>query len=206
MMALYMPAGWRVDKTRTGSRVSCSAAWLAVWVCAACGSDAGGSVAVADAAAQSAPSATPSRSDAGRLDRFDADAGPGPSGEVMPDLHFLLVTMLVEIDRSMLARCPCQVAGGDYATIRDCVDTVSLGRDWVDCVNSLDLTGEDAAPLRDNLHCNIEELMQRSECLEVSSCSEQDVQVCLSKANGCPMPPLMVLSRLATECPILFSH
>jgi hypothetical protein len=122
------------------------------------------------------------------------------------DIHFLLISAVIEIERSLHARCPCLTETGQYESMRECIDAVSLGRDWVDCANKIDLSGQDDETVRANLRCNIEELTQRSECLMGSACREDAIAACMTQSLGCPMPPLDALSRVAVECNIAFSH
>jgi len=122
------------------------------------------------------------------------------------DLHALLIAALIETEGSLVARCPCLTASGVYDSMRACSDAVTFGRNWIDCVNGLDLTTEDDPEVRTNLHCNIRELKQRSECLRGSSCSDDDVVRCMSQTLDCPKLPLELLSQVAVECQIAFSR
>lgn len=134
------------------------------------------------------------------------DAGPKVHADASLDLHDLLIVALIETERTLLARCPCLAEKGIYKSMQECIDSVSLGRSWVECANALDLTGMDDAMVRANLRCSIEELMQRTDCLMASSCSDEAVAVCMSQTLNCPMLPLNTLSRVAVECNIGFSH
>ena len=151
----------------------------------------------------------PARSDASVQDaKVDAstDAGPKARADASLDLHDLLIVALIETERTLLVRCPCLAEKGIYKSRQECVENVSLGRSWVDCANALDLTGMDDAMVRANLRCSIEELMQRTDCLMASSCSDDAVAACMSLTLDCPMLPLNTLSRVAVECDIGFSH
>lgn len=151
----------------------------------------------------------PARSDAAVPDTMtdaSTDAGPKIKADASLDLHDLLIVALIETERTLLARCPCLAETGVYKTMQECVDHVSLGRAWVECANALDLTGMDDAMVRANLRCSIEELMQRTDCLMGSACNNDAVAECMSLTLNCPMLPLDVLSRVAVECSIGFSH
>lgn len=145
---------------------------------------------------------------AGEEHASDAAAKPdaGPKQKVSPDVHTLLITALLELERTLLARCPCYVEKGLYETKQACVDAVSLGRSWVDCANAADLGELDDVQARANLRCTIEELSQRTECLMGSACTDEAVATCMTQSLGCPMLPLDPLSQVAVECTIAFSH
>jgi hypothetical protein len=150
----------------------------------------------------------PARDAAVRDTMLDAstDSGPAPHADASLDLHDLLIVALVETERTLLARCPCLAEKAVYKSMQECVDRVSLGRSWVECANALDLTGMDDAEIRANLRCSIEELMQRTDCLMGSACTDEAVAICMSQSLNCSMLPLNVLSRVAVECDIGFSH
>lgn len=139
-------------------------------------------------------------SDAGK------DAGPQLGGDTPPDLHALLIATLIETERALIARCPCLAEIGSFKSKQECVRALSLGRDWVECSNATDLTGQDDAAVRANLRCNLQELSQRTECLTGSSCDEKAVVACMSPSLSCPMLPLDVLSHVAVECSISLSR
>ncbi|HET8934945.1 MAG TPA: hypothetical protein VFN67_15965 [Polyangiales bacterium] len=169
-----------------------SIGWLLAW-----------SVACSDA------DKTPARDAAVRDAMSDAastDSGPAVHADASLDLHDLLIVALIETERTLLARCPCLAEKAVYKSMRECVEHVSLGRSWVECANALDLTGMDDAEVRANLRCSIEELLQRTDCLMGSACTDEAVATCMSQSLDCPMLPLNVLSRVAVECDIGFSH
>lgn len=175
-----------------------------VWIAlsAACGSDAP-EHAVNGMNARDASSADAARE---RSDAPAADAGaPAASGGEL-DLHSLVVAALIETESSLVARCPCLTASGVYASMRACTDAVTLGRNWIDCVNGLDLTTQDDPQVRESLHCSIRELKQRSECLRGSSCSDDDIVMCMTEMLSCPKLPLELLSRVAVDCQIALSR
>jgi hypothetical protein len=147
----------------------------------------------------------PAKKDAGAADA-GKDAGPQVRGDASLDLHALLIAALIETERTLIARCPCLTEAGQFESMQACVRALSLGRTWVDCANALDLTGMDHAQVRANLHCSLEELTQRTECLTGSGCASADVAACMSQSLGCPQLPLDLLSRVAVECSIGLSH
>lgn len=142
------------------------------------------------------------------------DASPqnaSDDGEVAPvkasvDLHFLLISALIEMERSLVARCPCLTAAGAYESVTTCMNTVSLGRDWIDCVDRADFSHADNESIRENLRCNIAELNERTECLMGSSCAEAAIAACLTQSRGCPGLPYEVFSEVATNCMIALSR
>jgi hypothetical protein len=150
----------------------------------------------------------PLRSDASNSEVHpQVEAGSASDSPVAaPNLHFLLIAAVLEVERSLIARCPCLTADGHYESEVECVRAVSLGRDWVDCANDMDLSGLDDAESRASLRCNIEEISERTECLMASSCNADAVAECMSKTLGCSMLPLNLLSRVTVECSIAFSH
>jgi hypothetical protein len=122
------------------------------------------------------------------------------------DLHFLLVTLLLEMERSLVARCPCQVANGVYKSDAECRRAVNLGQSWVDCVNQRDLSAYEEPELHEPLRCNIAELVQRSECLMGSPCSDDAVAACMMQNLGCPELPYQLLSEVVVECGVALSR
>jgi hypothetical protein len=144
--------------------------------------------------------------DAGRPPDVATTTQPVASADASIDLHFLLIAAMIEVERSLIARCPCLIENGAYDSMSQCVKAVSLGRDWVDCANTLELSDQDDDALRDSLRCNIEELTQRSECLMGSACSDEAVATCMTQSLGCAMLPLDALSRVTVECGIALSR
>lgn len=159
---------------------------------------------VTDAADQPSPRLTDAGADENEPDDGALDAGR--AGDITADLHLLLIAALIETERSLTARCECLVQGGRYPSVAECDEAVSFGRDWVDCVNGLDLSGMDQADVRAGLHCTIEQTAQRGECLMGSSCNDEAVAACMTAGLDCPMVPLDLLSQLVTHCSIAFSH
>jgi hypothetical protein len=144
--------------------------------------------------------------DASTTPQRDRDAGQKAGAEASLDVHFLLIATFLEIERSLLARCPCLTDMGLYETRADCNRAVGLGHDWVACANMLDLSQQDSEQVRATLRCNVEELSQRSECLMGSACREEAIAACMTDGLGCPMLPLNLFSEVATECRIALSH
>lgn len=150
-----------------------------------------------------------SQMEAGVTDRAPtpgAAAGDGARADAAIDLHFLLIAAILETERSLVARCPCLTASDVYENMSDCLSSMSLGRSWVDCANRLDLSAFDGAATRENLHCNIAQLTQRTECLMASACDEGAIARCMTQSLGCAVLPWQIFSAVASECAIAFSR
>jgi hypothetical protein len=144
---------------------------------------------------------------------IDAGIGPTPrnggqtgSVDASVDLHFLLITALLEMERTLVARCPCLTADGQYESESECRGAVNLGRNWVDCASQLDLSQQDEPEIRENLRCNISELSLRTECLTGSACSDVAVAMCMTQSLGCQVLPFELLSEVVSECKIALSR
>jgi hypothetical protein len=169
----------------------------------ACAGDERAAAAAAhDAGAQRTDASDPSDED--DADTQDATVDATAKGEL--DLRSLLIAELIETESSLVARCPCLTASGAYESMSKCLQAVSLGRNWIDCANALDLSKQDSPEIRANLRCSIQELRQRGQCLMGSSCSNADVGACMSETLNCPKLPLELLSQVAVQCQIAFSR
>jgi hypothetical protein len=179
---------------------SCAVLILSV---ACAGDERAADTAARDAGAKRADASDPrDEEDAGRQDAAVQDATV--KGEL--DLRSLLIAELIETESSLVARCSCLTASGVYESMSKCLDAVSLGRNWVDCANALDLSAQDSPEIRANLRCNIQELSQRSQCLLGSSCSDTDIAACMTATLNCAKLPLELLSQIAVQCHIAFSR
>lgn len=141
------------------------------------------------------------------------DAGPGkldaePSAPVDAslDIQFLVIATLLEMERSLIARCPCLTAAGEYDSASECLNAVNLGRNWIDCANRVDLSAHDNEETRENLRCNIAELSLRSECLMGSSCAADAIATCMTQSHDCTELPYELLSNVVSECMITLSR
>jgi len=134
------------------------------------------------------------------------DASPAANVDASVDLHFLVIATLIEIERTLIARCPCLTAAGEYDSEAECLSGVSIGRNWVDCANRVDLTSDDSDARRENLRCNIAELSLRTECLSGSSCAQEAIAACMAQSLECPVLPYDVISKVVTECTIALSR
>jgi hypothetical protein len=178
------------------------AGWFALLL--ACASCADGEPAVSerDSGAHAADAAA---GDAG-TNPTARDAGQPASVDASVDLHFLLITALLEMERTLVVRCPCLTANEQYESESECRRAVNLGRSWIDCVNQLDLSAYDELATRENLRCNIAELSLRTECLMVSACSDSAVAMCMTKSLGCSVLPFELISEVVSACKIALSR
>lgn len=122
------------------------------------------------------------------------------------DLHFLVLAILLEMERSLVVRCPCLTANGLYESASECLSAVSLGRGWIDCANQIDLSAYDDAMTREDLRCSIAELTVRTECLMASTCSNDAVAMCMTQSLDCEPLPFELLSSVVSACMITLSR
>lgn len=138
--------------------------------------------------------------------RTDAGRSLASTVDASVDLHFLVIATLLEMERSLVARCPCLTAAGEYESESQCRSALSLGSNWIDCANRVDLRSDDSDQTREKLRCNIEELSVRTECLTGSSCAKDAIAMCMTQSLGCPVPPYDLLSKVVSECTIALSR
>lgn len=134
------------------------------------------------------------------------DAGPKTPTDAALDIHFLLIATLLEMERSLLARCPCLTAAGEYDSASDCLSAVNFGRSWIDCANQVDVSAHDTEEIRESLRCNIAELSLRSECLMGSSCAADAIAMCMTQSLACAGIPFEVIGEVVSECKITLSR
>lgn len=115
-----------------------------------------------------------------------------------PDIHFSIIALLIEITRGFSERCPCQVEGGSFASVRECIDLVSLKPGWTDCVNRVEVP--DTPRVREQLRCQIAALSQQADCLGAAMCTEEAFDECLKDTSGCEMIDLTVLNPVVLAC------
>lgn len=160
---------------------------------------------------QVATGASAERSDAGTdaaTSKLDAGRAPDKTSptDASLDIQFLVIATLLEMERSLIARCPCLTAAGEYESASECLSTVNLGRNWIDCANRVDLSAHDSDEARDNLHCNIAELSRRSECLMGSSCAPPAIATCMTQTLDCTELPYELIGKVVSECKIALSR
>jgi hypothetical protein len=145
--------------------------------------------------------------DAGAEPRDSATHEPdaAPPGTASFDLHFLVVAALLEMERSLIARCPCLTLQGEYDSASQCRSAVALGSHWIECANRIDLSAFDSTETRESLRCSVAELSQRSECLMGSACTADAIAGCMTQSFGC-MLPLELFSQVASTCEISLSR
>lgn len=134
------------------------------------------------------------------------DAAPATPIDASVDLPFLLIAVLLEMERSLIARCPCLTAAGEYDSASECLSRTSLGRNWIDCANRVDLSGYDSDETREALRCNVEQLSLRSDCLMGSSCASDAIAACMTQTLNCADLPYELISKVVTECMITLSR
>jgi hypothetical protein len=122
------------------------------------------------------------------------------------DIQFLVIATLLEMERSLIARCPCLTAAGEYDSVSECLRAHNLGRNWIDCANRVDLSAHDNDETRESLRCNIAELSLRSECLMGSSCAADAIAMCMTQSLDCTELPYEVISNVVSECMITLSR
>ena len=135
-----------------------------------------------------------------------ADAEPSTPIDASLDIQFLVIATLLEMERSLIARCPCLTAAGEYDSAAECLRAVNLGRNWIDCANRVDLSAHDNNETRESLRCNIAELSLRSECLMGSSCAADAIAMCMTQSLNCTGLPYEVISNVVSECMITLSR
>lgn len=153
----------------------------------------------------------PARSDAGPSSAHATGpvlVAPSPATTVAAevDLPFLVIATILEMERSLIARCPCLTAAREYDSASECLRAVSLGRHWIDCANRVDFSGHDSEEMRENLRCNIAELSLRSECLMGSSCTSDAIATCMTQSLSCGVLPYELISNVVSECKITLSR
>ncbi|HTU62509.1 MAG TPA: hypothetical protein VMF89_28810, partial [Polyangiales bacterium] len=160
---------------------------------------------VTDAGAEPSDAATdldaaPSKPDAGRVPQTTTPV------DASLDIQFLVIATVLEMERSLTARCPCLTVAGEYDSTSECLSAVSLGRHWIDCASRVDLSAQDSAETRENLRCNIAQLSLRSECLMGSSCAADAIAACMTQSLDCAEIPYELISQVVSECKITLSR
>jgi hypothetical protein len=162
--------------------------------CAACAGSSMHGQGLQPSAAESVDAAQAMSRDAGAS---GASAGePAPAAEA--DIHFAVITLLVELERSLEQRCPCEVEARQFPTMQACVDAVSFSQGWADCVNRVTLP--DDAESREKLRCETIAFSTRTDCLATSPCTDDAVAECLRDKSGCGQLDLSVLNPVAMQC------
>jgi hypothetical protein len=122
------------------------------------------------------------------------------------DIQFLVIATVLEMERSLIARCPCLTAAGEYDSASECLSAVNFGRNWIDCANRVDLSAHDNDETREGLRCNIAELSLRSECLMGSSCAADAIAMCMTQSLQCTGLPYELISNVVSQCMITLSR
>lgn len=143
------------------------------------------------AAAEAADAAQP------EVDASIAPLAPPATG-AEADIHFAVITLLVELQRSLQQQCPCEVEAGQFKNMQACEDAVSFSPGWADCVNGVDLPDTELA--REQLRCETLSFSMRTDCLAKSHCTDEEVADCLRDKAGCGELDLSVLNPVALKC------
>jgi hypothetical protein len=121
-----------------------------------------------------------------------------PAAPAEADIHFAVIALLVELQRSLQQRCACEAEAKQFATIQMCEDAVSFGPNWADCVNRVDIPDDEHS--REQLRCETLAFSMRTDCLATSPCTDDAVAECLRDKSGCGELDLSVLNPVAMQC------
>jgi len=129
-----------------------------------------------------------------------ASGGCGDDDPAESDRAVWAYSWVAAFDREVAATCRCFVAGGQYASEEECMDTIGSSPTWASCAVRA-LEGTDASVQGADARCMIEKVAARATCLEAAACDPEAIDTCFSESMTCaPLDEELVL-RVLEKCP-----
>jgi hypothetical protein len=116
-----------------------------------------------------------------------------------PSISALMTDLFATYHRDGLARCPCQVDIGVYASLDECEAAAARARPRVDDCLDRAIPAELSHSVRAWLRCIVLAAQAHTACIEDSICDEQNN--CRVETAACPFPDPLALSSAASQCP-----